>query len=128
MSLEAFQRQIDSEPWTTLLILADWLEEQGQGDLAEAYRWLVKERKYPHRADNWVPHTEEVPLWMWFPASNHNSQFNRMPLGVASTGIHRNLSAAYHNAAMEIVKARKAEKETEASLAKYDGVVFQAKR
>lgn len=38
---------LDAGPWLTLKAMADRLEELGQGELAEAYRWLARQGKFP---------------------------------------------------------------------------------
>lgn len=45
--LEALNGALDSEPWLTLMALADLHEERGEQALALGYRWLAKRRKRP---------------------------------------------------------------------------------
>ena len=42
--------------WQARSVLADWYEEAGQQDAADAIRWLVRHRKRPFRGSNGTYH------------------------------------------------------------------------
>jgi hypothetical protein len=103
--LKAFQAQIDNGLWDTLAMMADWLEDNEQPDLAQAYRWFVKERKMPICQNG---------IFQWWPrADGLNDQPYRIPNGILSDkGLIRisspsarftSMSEAYHAFAVEIV-------------------------
>lgn len=58
----SLEKHLDENPkdFTTRLVYADLLEEEGDSDFAKVQRWLIKEKKSPK-------HESEVlePLWSW---------------------------------------------------------------
>jgi uncharacterized protein (TIGR02996 family) len=68
MDGQAFCTALDENPgdWTTRLVYADWLEEDGEPDLAAAQRWMVGRQKYPPAFVAWDFHyedNEEYQAW-----------------------------------------------------------------
>jgi uncharacterized protein (TIGR02996 family) len=60
---DAFEAALDADPddWSLRLVYADWLDENGDADLARCQRWMAANRKRPvcrppaflHVADGW---------------------------------------------------------------------------
>ena len=46
---DQFEAALDANPadWTTRRVYADWLEENGDGDLANAQRWMAEVKVCP---------------------------------------------------------------------------------
>ncbi len=51
MDIESWEKLLDSKPndFTTRLVYADWLEEQGLVNEAQAQRWMGTHHKFPKR-------------------------------------------------------------------------------
>lgn len=63
----AFRRSIAEKPadWTTRLIFADWLEEQGRSAAAAFQRWVVERKTSP-----WSSETGKS--WFWMSSGEEN--------------------------------------------------------
>lgn len=61
-TLDALHKALDDHPddWGTRLMLADYLEEQGEDGPATALRWQVRRRKRPRRF---------ASMWLWYDES-----------------------------------------------------------
>src|SRR5271156_2633515 len=83
---DLLQKMLDEHPddWQTRLVLADFLEEQGDVR-AEGYRWLGEQRRYPAKysprnRDSDQREWETQTTWTWFNSSydyyGHPEWFN----------------------------------------------------
>lgn len=55
MPSDPFSQHLDTHPedWTTRLVYADWLEEQGRYAEAECQRWMVRKKRKPFHFIQW---------------------------------------------------------------------------
>lgn len=65
-----FESLLDQNPadWTTRIIYADWLEENGEPVLAAGQRWQAINKVYPFKSSD-IP-----PVWVWFK-SDYKDRF-----------------------------------------------------
>jgi uncharacterized protein (TIGR02996 family) len=62
---EDFEAALDLAPddWALRRVYADWLEEQGDYELAHAQRWMAVNRKHPRQ---WSDCALDEKPWRWF--------------------------------------------------------------
>ena len=67
MNRDTFEALLDINPadWTTRLIYADWLEEQGDAAGARLQRWMVANKVCPERVIRSVYGFPTEEFWIW---------------------------------------------------------------
>jgi uncharacterized protein (TIGR02996 family) len=70
---EDFEAQLDAndQDWELRMVYADWLDEQGDSELARAQRWMVKHGCYPYGPNR-------VKCWANFSV-NSNEDRSKLP-------------------------------------------------
>jgi uncharacterized protein (TIGR02996 family) len=89
--------------WSRYFVYADYLDEQGQGELAHAYRWMASRKLRPHEREryrirdrstsNWVD-GDRVPdrfRWAWY---REGDDFRWQPVDVPKYAVLPWLTAA----------------------------------
>jgi uncharacterized protein (TIGR02996 family) len=68
---EAFYRQLEEDPddWATRLVMADWYEDNGEPERAEAIRWQVENKRRPRDGR---PHDKRA-VWAWFDFDHYGT-------------------------------------------------------
>ncbi len=70
-----FEKRLSRQPndWTTRAVYADWLDENGDSQLARAQRWMAAGKHHPKKADfrpalarEGIVWTEMGPVWEWW--------------------------------------------------------------
>jgi uncharacterized protein (TIGR02996 family) len=67
---------------TPLLVLADWLEEQGADELAHAWRWMARRGYRPAKRTRRLA---RIP-WGWWHGTSHEMEFH--PEDLMDLGSH----------------------------------------
>ena len=77
MTRAAFEEMLDAKPadWTTRIIFADWLEEQGDHVAARGQRWMVRHRKKPY----WDYFRK---TWDWYYGKGFGSWISGIPINL----------------------------------------------
>jgi uncharacterized protein (TIGR02996 family) len=77
MTQAAFEERLELNPadWTTRIIYADWMEEQGDHIAARGQRWMARHKKRPY----WDCRSK---TWDWYYGKNLGSWDSVIPINL----------------------------------------------